>query len=106
MIKTVSTIFSLLVMSAMGAYSAGWNSTVGSNEPCEGIYPVIEKFIADSWDSYVEKTDELPYPYLFGLNPGTLYYWDFYFHNEGLMLQGRWDIAKYNLDDMIYQMKI
>lgn len=103
--KTVSLILSLLVMNVVNGYSVGSKSNVGGNEADEGIYPVIEKFIADSWDSYVEKTDSLPYPYLYGLNPGTLYYWDFYFHNEGLFMQGRWDIAKNNLDNMIFQIE-
>ena len=92
-------------MNVVNGYSVGSKSNVGGNEADEGIYPVIEKFIADSWDSYVEKTDALPYPYLYGLNPGTLYYWDFYFHNEGLFMQGRWDIAKNNVDNMIYQIE-
>lgn len=89
--KVISFIVSVLAVSAF---------KVTAN-----VYSDIEKFIADSWDSYVEKTDALPYPYLYSLNPGTLYYWDFYFHNEGLFMQGRWDIAKNNLDNMIFQIE-
>ncbi len=63
----------------------------------------IEAYIRKTWPEFTERNPEFPAPYLYGLNPGTLYYWDLYFHNEGLMRHGYWDIAKGNLDCMIFQ---
>lgn len=63
----------------------------------------IEAYIQRAWPDYLEQKPGFPAPYVYGLNPGTLYYWDFYFHNEGLMRQGYWEIAKGNLDCMIWQ---
>ncbi len=65
----------------------------------------IERYIQASWPDFTEKNPEFPAPYLYGLNPGTLYYSDLYFHNEGLMRHGYWEIAKGNLDCMIYQIE-
>lgn len=65
----------------------------------------IEAYIRKTWPEYTEQNPDFPVPYLYGLNPGTLYYWDLYFHNEGLMRHGYWDIARGNLDCMIYQIE-
>ena len=36
----------------------------------------IETYIRNNWHNFVEKNPDFPAPYLYGLNPGTLYYWD------------------------------
>ncbi len=66
-------------------------------------WPEIKAYIQKSWPDFTEKDPVMPKPYLYGLNPGTLYYWDVYFHNEGLMRCGYWDIAQGNLDCMIFE---
>lgn len=47
----------------------------------------IENYIRDNWNDFVDTMPSLPKPYCYALNPGTLYYWDLYFINEGLMRQ-------------------
>ena len=50
----------------------------------------IEQYIHDNWLKYVDTVPSMPKPYSYALNPGTLYYWDLYFINEGLMIQEYW----------------
>ena len=72
----------------------------------------IRDFISSSWDSTIHFNPEddgtligLPYPYTV---PGVgdtfpeMYYWDTYFTNEGLVLDGRVDQARNNTDNMLY----
>lgn len=72
----------------------------------------IRSFISENWDSTIRFTPEddgtligLPYPYTV---PGVgntfpeMYYWDTYFTNEGLVLDGRVDQARNNTDNMLY----
>lgn len=63
----------------------------------------IDAYVKRSWPEYLEKDPVMPAPYLYGLNPGTLYYWDIYFHNEGLIRHGYWDMVRDGLDCMIFQ---
>lgn len=63
----------------------------------------IETYIRNNWHNFVEKNPDFPVAYLYGLNPGTLYYWDLYFHNEGLLRCGETELARNNLDCMIWQ---
>jgi alpha,alpha-trehalase len=75
----------------------------------QALYPEkwdeIDGYIKKSWPEFVEHNPNFPKPYIYGLNPGTLYYWDFYFHNEGLLRHGYADIARDNLDCMIFQIE-
>ena len=64
----------------------------------------IETYIRNNWHNFVEKNPDFPVAYLYGLNPGTLYYWDLYFHNEGLLRCGETELARNNLDCMIWQL--
>ena len=72
----------------------------------------IRAFISESWDSTIHYNPAdtgtligLPYPYTV---PGVgdtfpeMYYWDTFFTNEGLVLDGRLEQAKNNTDDMLY----
>ncbi len=63
----------------------------------------IETYIKNNWMKYVETDKLLPKPYSYALNPGTLYYWDLYFINEGLMMQGFMEQAKNNIDNFIFE---
>ncbi len=82
---------------------------VACNQPpkVEALHPEkwdeIENYIRRTWPEFVEKDPLMPAPYLYGLNPGTLYYWDIYFHNEGLMRHEQWEIAQGGLDCMIFE---
>lgn len=66
----------------------------------------VEQHIRNNWLNYVETSPDLPHPYSYALNPGTLYYWDLYFINEGLMMQGYMEQAKNNIDDFIYEIEL
>jgi alpha,alpha-trehalase len=66
----------------------------------------IETYIRNNWLKYVDDSPRsLPKPYSYALNPGTLYYWDLYFINEGLMAQGFMEQARNNIDNFIYEIE-
>ena len=65
----------------------------------------IEQYIYNNWLNYVDTVPSMPKPYSYALNPGTLYYWDLYFINEGLMIQEYWEQAQNNLDCFIYEIE-
>ncbi len=68
-------------------------------------WPEVERYIQENFLSYVDTTSALPKPYCFALNPGTLYYWDLYFINEGLMIEGFWEQARNNVDNFVYEIE-
>ena len=71
----------------------------------------VRAFIRTSWDATVRcnPTDSLtllglPHPYTVPCAGETfqeLYYWDTYFINEGLLRDGRLDLARNNVDDLL-----
>ncbi|MDR2138508.1 MAG: trehalase [Tannerella sp.] len=66
----------------------------------------VETHIRNSWLNYVDASPRsLPKPYSYALNPGTLYYWDLYFINEGLTAQGFMEQARNNIDNFIYEIE-
>jgi alpha,alpha-trehalase len=66
----------------------------------------VASYIRSNWLKYVDYSSEsLPRPYSYALNPGTLYYWDLYFINEGLMAQGFMEQARNNIDNFIYEIE-
>ena len=73
----------------------------------KAVYPEkwteIERYIHRNWLNYVDTVASMPKPYSYALNPGTLYYWDLYFINEGLMIQQYWEQAQNNIDCFIRQ---
>lgn len=73
------------------------------------VYPEkwieVENHIKNNWLRYVETSEDLPKPYSYALNPGTLYYWDLYFINEGLMMQGFMEQALNNIDNFIFEIE-
>lgn len=72
----------------------------------------VREFIRTSWDTSVQYSPAdsqtligLPHPYTVPSVSETfqeLYYWDTYFTNEGLVRDGRIDLAKNNTDNMLY----
>lgn len=72
----------------------------------------VREFIRTSWDATVRSNPSdsltligLPHPYTVPCAGDTfqeLYYWDTYFTNEGLLLDGRADLARHNTDNMLY----
>ncbi|MGN0191492.1 MAG: trehalase family glycosidase, partial [Candidatus Cryptobacteroides sp.] len=72
----------------------------------------VLSFISSSWDKTVRSNTEdcpprlgLPEPYTVPSISGAfqeLYYWDTFFTNEGLMLDGRVDLARSNVENMLY----
>lgn len=68
-------------------------------------WPEIEQYIRENYLAYVDTTSALPKPYSYALNPGTLYYWDLYFINEGLMIEGFWEQARNNVDNFVYEVE-
>jgi alpha,alpha-trehalase len=66
----------------------------------------VETHIRNNWLKYVDYAPKsLPHPYSYALNPGTLYYWDIYFINDGLMTQGFMEQARNNIDNLIYEIE-
>jgi len=82
---------------------------VFAGKPVQPVYPekwqAIERYIYTNWLNYVDSTTSLPRPYSYALNPGTLYYWDMYFVNEGLLLQGYLEQARNNIDCFIHEIE-
>jgi len=80
--------------------------------PREAGTTLVREFIRNSWDAVVRFNPNdsltligLPYPYTVPCVAGTfqeLYYWDTYFTCEGLAADGRTELAKNNVDDMLY----
>jgi alpha,alpha-trehalase len=69
----------------------------------------LREFIKISWDkalTYNEaKSFDLPHPFVPPCVDGrfrTLYYWDTYFTNVGLILDGKKEYALYNTEDLIF----
>ncbi len=68
-------------------------------------------FIHQNWDACIKENPSddgtligLPFPYTV---PAVgffdeMFYWDTYFTNQGLLLEGRFQQAKYNVDNMLY----
>ena len=75
----------------------------------EPVYPEkwseVEGHIKNNWLKYVETSASLPKPYSYALKPGTLYYWDLYFINEGLLMQGFTEQALNNIDNFIFEIE-
>ena len=74
-------------------------------------YATVNDYIEFNWDSVIRECREdgeqhlgLPYPFTVPAvgKFETLYYWDTYFTNVGLMLDGREALAKNNVDNMLY----
>lgn len=76
-------------------------------------YQNVREYIAAGWDRTVrvntcdtpDSLIGLPEPYTVPCEDGMfneLYYWDTYFTNEGLIADGRIDLAKGNVNDIIY----
>jgi len=84
-------------------------SAVKRSERIQPVYPEkwseVEDYIKTNWLKYVETSESLPKPYSYALNPGTLYYWDLYFINEGLMMQGFMAQALNNIDNFIFEIE-
>ncbi|MDR1813773.1 MAG: trehalase [Tannerella sp.] len=81
----------------------------GNGQEIKPLYPEkwdeIENYIRNNWLKYIGTKPDLPKPYSYALNPGTLYYWDLYFINEGLMSQGFNEQALNNIDDFIFEIE-
>ena len=94
-------------MLALTAVSCGRHPSVSQEE-----IACVRDFIRTSWDASVQYNPAdsqtligLPRPYTVPSVSQTfqeLYYWDTYFTNEGLVRDGRLDLAKNNTEDMLY----
>jgi alpha,alpha-trehalase len=72
----------------------------------------IELYIKSHWVKATRENTEdsgtligLPYPYVVPCMKGMfqeLYYWDTYFTNRGLIAQGFYQLARNNVDDLLY----
>lgn len=71
----------------------------------------VKRFIRSHWDECIKENTQddgtligLPYPYTVPAvgHFDEMYYWDTYFTNKGLELEGRFAQAKYNVDNMLY----
>ena len=71
----------------------------------------VREFIKNNWDSCIKentKTDGtligMPYPYTVPAvgHFDEMYYWDTYFTNKGLEIEGRYEQARNNTDNMLF----
>ncbi len=71
----------------------------------------VKKYISENWDKCIKYNPNddgtligLPYPYTVPAvgHFDEMYYWDTYFTNIGLIIDGRAEQAKYNVDNMLY----
>lgn len=72
----------------------------------------VKRFIAQTWDSTVRQPAEqgagevpLPYPFIVptaGPEFHIFFYWDTYFACEGLLRDGRVELARHNADNMLH----
>lgn len=79
---------------------------------CSSTEKQVREYIAASWDRSVRCNIQgdstligLPYPYTVPSPEGMfeeIYYWDTYFTNEGLIADGKSELAQNNTDDIIY----
>ena len=85
-------------------------STADRNNQRSETKAVLE-YIENNWDSCIKenKSDKgdligLPYPYTVPAvgHFDEMYYWDTYFTNKGLEIDGRHELAKNNVDNMLY----
>lgn len=85
-------------------------STADRNNQRSETKAVLE-YISSNWDSCIKenKSDKgdligLPYPYTVPAvgHFDEMYYWDTYFTNKGLEIDGRHELAKNNVDNMLY----
>ena len=74
----------------------------------------VKQFINENWDKCIKcnRNDNgtligLPYPYTVPAvgHFDEMYYWDTYFTNKGLIIDKRAELAKYNVDNMLYLVK-
>lgn len=79
---------------------------------CTHETDLVKEFVCSSWDDAIRVNTEgdetligLPYPYSVPCASGTfqeMYYWDTFFTNEGLLLSGRCEQARYNTENIAY----
>lgn len=71
----------------------------------------VEEFISKNWDNCIKNNRYdsgtligLPYPYIVPAvgHFDEMYYWDTYFTNKGLIIDGRAEQVKYNTDNMLF----
>lgn len=71
----------------------------------------VREYISSNWDSCIKENPNsegnligLPYPYTVPAvgHFDEMYYWDTYFTNKGLEIEGRHEQAKFNTDNMFY----
>lgn len=85
------------------------------NVPLPANVADIHRHISSTWESTIRfnPVDDstligLPHPYTVPC-PGEMfqemYYWDTFFTNEGLILDGRTDMAKNNVDNLLYMVE-
>ena len=67
---------------------------------------IVREYIKNNWTVFTDKNGFAPYPYVPPcFNDGiftTLYYWDTFFTNEGLIADGRINDARNNVNDLIF----
>lgn len=77
------------------------------------IYEKTHEYISTNWqNAVVDKTDEsdewfLPYPFVPPCLHGAfkaLFYWDTYYTNLGMIANGKTQLAKNNVDDLLYEL--
>lgn len=84
-------------------------------EKKEVNYQEVHDYIASSWKRAIHPSGEqgphlipLPYPFVPPAKGGSfrqMYYWDTFFTNRGLILDGRTDLAVSNVENLFFMLK-
>ncbi|GJM64418.1 hypothetical protein PEDI_49700 [Persicobacter diffluens] len=75
-------------------------------EKSNSSFSQIDQIIAERWDDYIGQHESLPLPFTISLEEQShFYYWDVFFTNKGLILHKRFDLAKNNIDNFIYEIQ-
>lgn len=87
-------------------------TTLSSRDSVADRHTALRTFIREHWDDTVRRsTDDhgnyigLPFPFTVPCRRDgfqDLYYWDTFYANEGLLAQGRVDLARDNVDNMLH----
>jgi alpha,alpha-trehalase len=69
----------------------------------ESDWTKVNEFARNNWENYLGSHPILPHKFSYSIDKAHLYYWDIYFINKGLIQHQKWDLAKNNLDNFIFE---
>lgn len=89
----------LLLLVVQFFVSAGYGQVATTDQ---NTWKTLDSVLRNNWDGQLAKSPQLPQIYI-SCWPGLpfMFYWDSYFINEGLMLHGFRQVAKWNTENLL-----